>query len=106
MGFLMPIGGISETVATTLFALIFLFALIKAFLHIRKRQIVAHREWMLRAFAIGLAVSTTRPIVGIFFATRSFTKLTVQEYFGTAFWLAFTLHLIMAELWINYTKPK
>jgi len=102
----MPIGGISETVATTLFALIFLFALIKAFLHIRKRQIVAHREWMLRAFAIGLAVSTTRPIVGIFFATRSFTKLTVQEYFGTAFWLAFTLHLIMAELWINYTKPK
>jgi uncharacterized membrane protein len=103
MSFLMSIGGAIETAATTFFALIFLFALGKAFFYIRRREIAPHREWMIRAFAIGLAVATTRPIVGLFFAL---TDLSPQEFFGLAFWLGFTLHLIMAEIWINYTRPK
>jgi uncharacterized membrane protein len=84
------------------FALIFLFSLGKAFLHIRRRQIVQHREWMLRAFAIGLAIATVRPIVGMFFAL---TDLGPREFFGIAFWLGFTLHLVIAEVWINQTRP-
>jgi len=28
-----------------------------------------------------------------------------HEFFGTAFWIGFTLHLIAAEAWINYTRP-
>jgi uncharacterized membrane protein len=101
----MAIGGANETVATMLFALLFLFALGKAFLHIRRRQVAQHREWMIRAFAIGLAVATIRPIVGVFFATSRLTHLTPQQFFGTAFWLGFTLHAIAAEIWINYTRP-
>jgi uncharacterized membrane protein len=104
MSFKMSIGGINETAATSLFAVIFLFALVKAFLHIRRRQIALHREWMIRAFAIGLAVATIRPIVGVFFALSPLTHLTPQEFFGTAFWIGFTLHLIAAEIWINYTR--
>jgi len=50
-----------------------------------------------------LAVATVRPIVGAFFATRIFTHLTPRDFFGTAFWLGFTVHLIAAEIWINYT---
>ncbi len=100
----MPVGGVNETVASTLFAILFLFALSKAFLHIRRREVIPHREWMIRAFAIGLAVATIRPIVGVFFATKQLTHLTPREFFGTAFWLGFTLHLIAAELWINYTR--
>lgn len=105
MGFRMSIGGVSEMAATILFGLIFLVALLKAFVHIRRRRVGLHREWMIRAFAIGLAVATTRPIVGLFFATSRITGLTVAEFFGTAFWIAFTLHLIAAEVWINYTRP-
>src|SRR5438094_742807 len=45
------------------------------------------REWMIRAFAIGLAVATIRPIIGIFFATRVFSGLTPAEFFGTGFWI-------------------
>lgn len=105
MGPIMAIGGINEIVATTLFALIFLFALGKAMLHIRRREISLHREWMIRAFAIGLTVATIRPIVGLFFATRNLTHLTPHQFFGTAFWLGFTLHLIAAETWINLTRP-
>ena len=60
---------------------------------------------MVRAFAIGLAVATARPIMGAFFATRSITHLAPRDFFGIAFWLAFTIHLIAAEIWINYTRP-
>jgi hypothetical protein len=103
MSFLMSIGGANETAATSFFAVIFLFALAKAFLHIRRREISQHRAWMIRTFVIGLAVATIRPMVGMFFAL---TDLSPQEFFGIAFWLGFTLHLIAAEVWINYTRPK
>lgn len=101
----MAIGGVNEMAATMLFALIFLFALVRAFLYIRRRNVALHREWMIRAFAIGLAVATIRPIMGVFFATSRLTHLTPHEFFGTAFWLGFTIQTIVAEVWINYTRP-
>ena len=104
MSFQMTIGGANETAATVLYAILFLFFLLKAFVHIRRLEIAAHREWMIRAFAIGLAIATIRPIVGVFFATSRLTRLTPQEFFGTAFWIGFTLHLIVAEAWIHHTR--
>ena len=106
MSFKMSIGGVAETTATTFFAIVFLFSLLQSLLHIRRHRFASHREWMIRAFAIGFAVTTTRPVVGIFFATSRVTGLTVYDFFGAAFWISFTLHLIMAEIWINYTRPK
>jgi uncharacterized membrane protein len=100
----MAIGGATERAATALFGLLFLFALARAFACIRRRQVTLHREWMIRAFSLGLAVATVRPIVGVFFATQSLTQLTPPEFFGIAFWLGFTLHLIAAEAWINHTR--
>jgi uncharacterized membrane protein len=103
MSWQMSIGGANETGATTLFAVLFLFSLTKALWHIRHRQIVQHREWMLRAFGIGLGIATTRPIVGVFFATH---RLAPQEFFGIAFWLGFTLTAFAAEMWINMTRAE
>ena len=98
------IGGATERAATTLFGLLFLVALARAFVCIRRRQVALHREWMIRAFSLGLAVATVRPIVGAFFATQGFTGLIPSEFFGIAFWLGFTMHLIAAEAWINHTR--
>src|SRR5580704_3555332 len=107
MSFRMPaIGGVNQAAATTLFGSFFLFAVCKAFWHIRRREIVLHREWMIRAFSIGLAVATIRPIVGIFFATSPLTDLTPREFFGIAFWIGFVLHLIAAEAWIRTTSER
>ncbi len=104
MSFGMPaIGGVNQAAATTLFGTFFLFALCKAFWHIRRREIALHREWMIRAFSVGLAVATIRPIVGVFFATSPLTGLTPREFFGIAFWIGFVLHLIAAEAWIRTT---
>ena len=101
MSYTMNIGGPNETAATTLFAIVFLFCLSKAYLHIRRKEVARHREWMIRAYGVGLGVATTRPIVGMFFAFR---RLTPHEFFGIAFWLGFTTTFLAAEAWIDYTR--
>jgi uncharacterized membrane protein len=101
MSFKLNIGGPNETAATTLFAIVFLYCLIKAFRHIRRKEVARHREWMIRAFGAGLGVATTRPIVGMFFAFR---RLTPHEFFGIAFWLGFTITFLAAEAWVDYTR--
>lgn len=106
MGAIMAIGGITETLAVTTFGVIFLFSLIRAYLHILRREFDLHREWMIRVLAIGLAVSTTRPVMGAFFATSKLTGLTVQQFFGIAFWIAFIIHISFAEYWIRRTRRK
>ena len=100
----MAIGGPNESAATMLFAIVLLVSLVKAYVHARKRRFALHREWMIRAFAVGFAAATIRPIVGIFFATSRFTHLTPHDFFGTAFWLGFTIQFMVAEIWINYTR--
>ena len=106
MSFAMPaVGGVNQAAATTCFGIFFLFALAKAFWHIRRREVLLHREWMIRAYAIGVAVATIRPIVGIFVATSRLSGLTLHEFFGIAFWIGFVLHLIAAEAWIHTTLP-
>ena len=105
MSLAMPsIGGLTQAAATTLFALLFLGALGKAYWYVLHRKIALHREWMLRAFAIGLAVATIRPIIGLFFATNRISGLTPEEFFGIAFWIGFVLHLLVAEAWIWWTR--
>jgi hypothetical protein len=103
MSFTMNIGGVSETAATTLFAMLFLVFLGLGFLSARRRRIALHRQWMIRAFGVALGVATTRPIIGAFFAAG---RLSPHEFFGAAFWLGFTATLIGAEAWIHYTEPQ
>ena len=103
MSYKMNIGGPNETAATTLFAIVFLICLIKAYRHIRRREVGRHREWMIRAYGVGLGVATTRPIVGAFFAFR---RLTPHEFFGIAFWLGFTTTFLAAEAWVDYTRQR
>jgi uncharacterized membrane protein len=101
------IGGMDEKAAITLFGTFFLIALAKALWHALRREFWLHREWMIRGYAIGLAVATIRPIMGTFFASALLAGHTPEpkEFFGTAFWIGFTLQMIAAEIWINYTRP-
>jgi uncharacterized membrane protein len=100
------IGGVDEKAAITLFGSFFLIALAIALRHALRREFAQHREWMIRGYAIGLAVATIRPIMGTFFAFAILHghKPEPREFFGTAFWIGFTVQMIAAEIWINYTK--
>jgi hypothetical protein len=103
MSFTMNIGGVSETAATSFFAVLFLVFLGLGFQNIRRHRVDLHRQWMIRAFGVALGVATTRPIIGVFFAVR---RLAPHEFFGAAFWLGFTSTLLAAEAWIHYTEPQ
>lgn len=103
MSFTMSIGGVLESSATTIYALLFLAFLALGFRSIRRRRIAEHREWMIRAFGVALGVAATRPVVGAFFAAR---RMTPEEFFGIAFWIGFTTTLIAAEAWVRYTRGR
>jgi len=102
------IGGLDEKAAIALFGTFFLISLSKALWHALRREFAKHREWMIRGYAIGLAVATIRPIMGTFFAAAVMSghKPQPAEFFGTAFWIGFTLQTIAAEIWINYTRTR
>jgi uncharacterized membrane protein len=104
MGFRMPIGGPVQTAASAVFASFFLVALAKGVAHARRGEVALHREWMVRAFATGLAVATIRPIVAVFFATSRLTGLTARESFGIAFWLGFVANAVAAEILIRRAR--
>ena len=107
MAFRKTIGGLDEKAAIILFGGFFLISLFKALWHAIHREFARHREWMIRAYAIGLAVAAIRPIMGTFFAAALLRGHTPEpsQFFGTAFWLGFALVSIAAELWISYTRP-
>jgi uncharacterized membrane protein len=99
-----PVGGRLEVACILLFDAFFLFALTKAFLHIRRREIALHREWVIRAMSVALGVATVRPIMGAFFATSRITRLTPHDFFGIAFWVGFSLTVVTGEFWIRYSR--
>lgn len=101
-GFRFPaFGGISTQSATVFFGIIFLFSLAKAIRHIRRKEVSLHREWMIRVFALALGVASIRVFIALF--TR-LLDLGFEEVFGTSFWLGLGVNLLVAEVWINYTR--
>ena len=101
-----PVGGAAEGTATILYGCLFLFSLSRAWLHIRKRRVELHREWVTRMVAIALGVATTRPIIAVFFATRPLTGLSPEQFFGPAMWLGFTATYVAGETWVRRTRPR
>jgi hypothetical protein len=53
---------------------------------------------LIRAFAIGLGVGTIRLWIGLFEATG---LLDFDDAFGVAFWIAWTMHVAAAEIWLR-----
>lgn len=97
-GTLFPFGGPLEASATVVFGAYFVVALVTALAAIRAGDVARHRRWMIRAFAIGLAVGTIRVWVGLL-AGLGF--LTLEDSFGVAFWLAFAMHGLAAEAYLS-----
>ncbi len=62
MGLVIPFSGWGERVIIGLFGSLFPFALVRGFLHVRAARVALHREWMIRAFAMGLSIATMRLI--------------------------------------------
>jgi uncharacterized membrane protein len=100
LGYVMPFGGTGEAIAGYVFGSWFLASLLLAFRAIRRDDVVNHRRWMIRAFAMGVGVGTIRIWLALFEVTGMFE---FQDGFDVAFWLAFLIHAAVAELWIRNT---
>jgi hypothetical protein len=98
---LYAVGGWTERSAVLLFDTLFLGSLGRAYVDRLHRDKMRERRWQLRAIAILLGIATTRPVMGVFFATARLTHLVPQQFFGIAFWIGFSLNVVIFELWIR-----
>jgi uncharacterized membrane protein len=97
-GIFFPFGGIVQGTAAVVFGVWFIACLVLAARAIRRDDMFHHRRWMIRAFAVGIAVGTIRIWLGIF---QGFGLLDFEDAFGPAFWISFSLHAAAAELWLR-----
>ncbi len=63
-------------------------------------------RWMTRAIAVLLGIATTRPVMGIFFATSRVTHVSPERFFGIAFWIGFSINTLIVELWLRSQEGK
>jgi len=101
-----PVGGWTERSAVLLFNSLFLFSLSVAYRHRLRGEQALKRRWTLRSLAILLGIATTRPVMGIFFATSRLTHLGPSQFFGIAFWIGFSINTLAFELWIHARDRK
>jgi len=101
---MLPIfGTFTAKVAAVFAGTVFLIAIVKGYLHIRRFEIAQHREWMIRAFAIGLGISTFRVLIPLLMIPP--LRATFPEAWDTVVWLGFVINATVAEVWIKVTRP-
>ena len=71
-----------------------------AYVRARKRDIVGHRVWMIRSFALTLAVVTVRPIMML----PGYIEIDLALLNNVASWACWIPNLILAELYIRRTN--
>ncbi len=98
------VGGWVEISAVLFFNTLFLYSLFRARGYSRRGDDALKRRWLTRAIAILLGIATTRPVMGVFFATSALTHLTPPQFFGIAFWIGFSINTLAVELWLGSSK--
>ncbi|MES2673581.1 MAG: DUF2306 domain-containing protein [Pseudomonadota bacterium] len=99
----MGLGKWQELVPTVLFSSLFIIFLAIAIYNARKKNYEAHREWMMRHYAIALAAGGT---IRVLLVSSHLVGLGTEASIATVFWVSFLLNLSIAELYINYSRKK
>jgi hypothetical protein len=94
------VGGWTERSAVFFFNTLFLYSLVRAWRYQLQGRDGLRRRWLMRAVAVLLGIATTRPVMGIFFATSRATHLSPRQFFGIAFWIGFSINWIVVEFWL------
>ena len=105
-GLLLPFGGWGETIVVALFGGLFITSLVKGFIAIRRKRTAIHREWMLRAFSVGIGISTVRLVSGPLDMWLTRYGVSTPTIFVLSLWIGFGLTTLVGELWIRATRPR
>lgn len=100
------VGGWLERSAVLVFDTLFVVSLARALWHRTRGDEAQKQRWVLRAVAVLLGIATTRPVMGVFFATSRATHLTPHQFFGVAFWIGFSINTIAIELWLRHRSAE
>ena len=93
--------GLNEAMASLFFGIFSLFCIVCAYRSARSRNFAQHREWVIRSWALMLAIATERMLLGIMMAT---TDIDIAHLFGVTFWMAGAINIPAAEYWIHLTR--
>jgi uncharacterized membrane protein len=106
-GWVEPTGGNLEATAVAVFGGFFVVAGGRAYILIRRGDVVRHREWMMRMFAVALGSSTIRLVALVSLAAlNGGPDMINRRSVGFVFWLGWLLTLSFAELWIRRHRGK
>jgi hypothetical protein len=105
LALVIPFSATWERVIIGFFGALFLVALVIGILRVRAGQIARHREWMIRAFAIALAIATMRLLfVPALIIAGASSQSQIATLSIVSFTVAFSLHLGFAEFWIRHSR--
>lgn len=91
-------GGVLSTIGFLIMSVLWLWTTWMAYATIRKRDILAHRDWMTRSFALTLAAVTLRIYVPLASSVWHWHPEFVVE---SSAWLSWIPNLIVAEILIR-----
>ncbi|HEU4886350.1 MAG TPA: DUF2306 domain-containing protein [Thermoanaerobaculia bacterium] len=101
-GVAIPFGGMGERVIIATVSVWFLIALSKGFIAIRNGRQDEHRRWMIRAFALALAVSVVRIIAAILDLTFVPAGYSLEPLFVVSLATGWLISACVAEVWISH----
>ncbi|RKN79816.1 DUF2306 domain-containing protein [Ulvibacterium marinum] len=88
-----------------LLAAIWLFTTVAAYRFIRKRNVLRHKEFMLRSYVCGLAFVFIRLLPGVHELTGLFSFIEDSEMRRTVYeWICWVYPLILVEFWLVWRK--
>lgn len=103
-GLFMPYAGIGEAIAIAVFGGLLLGSVSIGFVSIRRGRVARHREWMIRAFAVALAISTVRVVAAGLDLALTPLGVRPPQVFVISIWTGWILTVGVAELWIIATR--
>jgi uncharacterized membrane protein len=105
-GLFLPFAGPAESLPIAVFGGLLLFTLWKAVVAIRGHRVAEHRDWMVRAFALALAISTVRIVGAVLDVALTPWGFGPRPMFVLAIWTGWIVTLGAAEIWVRYTRAR
>ena len=103
-GVVIPYAGWGETMAIVLFGGLLLVAIGRGYIAIRRKEVARHREWMIRVFALALAISTVRIVAVVLDVALTPAGWSSRQIFVASLWAGWIITLAAAEGWIRQTR--
>lgn len=98
----LTLGGPLAHVGFAVLAVLLLLTTTRAFVAIRRRQILVHRTWMIRSYALVFTAVTFRSWLGAMAATG----LPFDQVYAVGAWTSWLINLYVAELLIARLDPR